>query len=113
MTDEQQSKVAELKSAIAASGPASGGAPLKVRTAVLVLKEELRRVGTPARELAKGMGLTRRRCAGGSRSAMRTVSRRSWRARRPSGGAEGAALGFAWCESRRRTGGRRGLRRWR
>ncbi len=57
MTDEQKSKVAALKSAIAASAPASGGAPPEVRVAALVLKEELRRVGTTARELAKALGI--------------------------------------------------------
>src|SRR4051794_34630285 len=57
MTEEQKSKVAVLKSAIAASGPASGGAPHEVRAAALVLKEELRQVGTTARELAKGLGI--------------------------------------------------------
>ena len=57
MTDEQRSRVAALKSAITASGPASGGAPHEVRAAALVLKEELRQVGTTARELAKGLGI--------------------------------------------------------
>jgi hypothetical protein len=57
MTDEQKSKVAALKSAITASGPASAGAPAEVRAAVLVLKEELRQAGTTARELAKGLGI--------------------------------------------------------
>jgi hypothetical protein len=57
MTDEQKSKVAALKSAIAASAPASGGAPHEVRAAALVLKEELRQVGTTARELAKALGI--------------------------------------------------------
>jgi hypothetical protein len=57
MTDEQKSKVAALKSAIAASAPASGGAPHEVRAAALVLKEELRQMGTTARELAKGLGI--------------------------------------------------------
>jgi hypothetical protein len=53
MTDEQKSKVAVLKSAIAAGG----GAPHEVRAAALVLKEELREVGTTARELAKALGI--------------------------------------------------------
>lgn len=57
MTDEQKSKVAALKLAIAARAPASGGAPHEVRAAALALKEELRRVGTTARELAKGLGI--------------------------------------------------------
>ena len=57
MTDEQKSKVAELRSAITASGPANTGAPHEVRAAVLVLKAELRQAGTTARELAKGLGI--------------------------------------------------------
>jgi hypothetical protein len=57
MTDEQKSKVAALKSAIAASAPGSGGAPHEVRAAALVLKEELRQAGTTARALAKGLGI--------------------------------------------------------
>ena len=59
MTDEQKSKVAALKSAITASGPASAGAPAEVRAAVLALKEELRQAGTTARELAKDQLTTR------------------------------------------------------
>jgi len=57
MTDEQRSKVAVLKSAIAASTPTTGGAPGEVRAAVLVLREELRQVGTTARVLAKALGI--------------------------------------------------------
>ena len=57
MTDNQRSKVAELKAAIAASASATGGAPRAVRTAALVLKEELRPVGITARELAKALGI--------------------------------------------------------
>lgn len=57
MTDEQKSKVAELKAAIAASAPTSGGAPREVRRAVVGLKRELRREGTTARELAAALGL--------------------------------------------------------
>ncbi len=57
MTDEQQSKVAELKAAIAASTPTAGGAPQRVRTAVLTLKKELRGAGTTARELAAALGI--------------------------------------------------------
>ena len=37
MTDEQKSKVAELKSAIAASSPTAGGAPLEVRVASVAM----------------------------------------------------------------------------
>jgi hypothetical protein len=57
MTDEQRSKVAELKAAIAASTPTTGGAPREVRSAALALKRELRREGTTARELAAALGL--------------------------------------------------------
>lgn len=57
MTDEQRSKAAELKAAIAASAPTSGGAPQEVRRAVLALKRELRREGTTARVLAAALGI--------------------------------------------------------
>lgn len=57
MTDEQRAKVAELKAAVAASAPTSGGAPREVRRAVVELKRELRREGTTARELAAVLGL--------------------------------------------------------
>ncbi|HTB79152.1 MAG TPA: hypothetical protein VK762_38175 [Polyangiaceae bacterium] len=56
MTDEQRSKVAELKSAIASATPADG-APREVRVAVVSLKGELRRTGTTARELAGALGV--------------------------------------------------------
>jgi hypothetical protein len=57
MTDEQRSKVAGLKAAIAASTRTTGGAPREVRRAALALKRELRREGTTARELAAALGL--------------------------------------------------------
>jgi len=57
MTDEQRSKVAKLKVAIAASTPTTGGAPPEVRRAVLALKKELRRQGTTARVLAAALGV--------------------------------------------------------
>jgi hypothetical protein len=57
MTDEQRAKVAELRTAMAASTPTTGGAPQEVRRAVLALKKELRREGTTARELAAALGL--------------------------------------------------------
>ena len=57
MTDEQKSKVAELKATVAATATAAGGAPAKVREAILALKKELRRDGTTARELASALGL--------------------------------------------------------
>ena len=56
MTDEQKSKVAELKSAIAATTTADG-APREVRVAVVSLKGEVRRTGTTARELAGALGV--------------------------------------------------------
>ena len=52
MTDEQKSKVAELKAALASTAATPGGAPPEVRKAVLSLKHELREGGTPARKLA-------------------------------------------------------------
>lgn len=57
MTDEQRSKVAELKAAIEASTPTTGGAPPEVRVAVLALKRELSREGTTARVLAAALGV--------------------------------------------------------
>ena len=53
MTDDQKSKVAELKAAIAASAPATGGASQEVRAAALELRDELRQEGTTARVLAR------------------------------------------------------------
>jgi hypothetical protein len=57
MTDEQKSKVSELKAAIAASSPTAGGAPQAVRVAALALKRDLRRAGTTARVLAGALGV--------------------------------------------------------
>jgi hypothetical protein len=57
MTDDQKLKVAELKAAIAASAPATGGAPQEVRAAALVLRDELRQEGTTARVLARALGI--------------------------------------------------------
>jgi len=57
MTDDQKSKVAELKAAIAASSRGTGGAPQEVRAAVLVLKEELRQGGTAAGLLTAALGI--------------------------------------------------------
>src|SRR4051812_7912397 len=57
MTAEQKRKVAELKAAIAASDPRSGGAPREVRLEVLSLKRELRRAGTTARTLAAALSV--------------------------------------------------------
>jgi len=57
MTDEQRSKVAKLKATIAASDGKAGGVPREVRGAVLVLKREVRAVGTTARVLAGMLGI--------------------------------------------------------
>jgi len=57
MTDEQRTKVAALKAAIAASTPTTGGAPREVRMAALTLKRELQREGTTARMLAAALGI--------------------------------------------------------
>jgi hypothetical protein len=54
MTDEQRSRTAELKAALAAT---VGGAPREVRAVVMKLKHELRRDGTTARELAAALGV--------------------------------------------------------
>ncbi len=56
MTDEQKSKVAELRGAIAAATRLEG-APREVRVAAVSLKRELRRTGTTARELAVVLGV--------------------------------------------------------
>jgi hypothetical protein len=55
MTGDQMSKVAALKLEIAAT--AGAGTPVTVRTAVLALKQELRRDGVTARDLAKAIGV--------------------------------------------------------
>jgi DNA-binding transcriptional regulator YiaG len=55
MTGEQMSKVAALKVEIAAT--AGAGTTLTLRTAVLALKQELRREGVTARDLAKAIGV--------------------------------------------------------
>ncbi len=57
MTDEQKSKVSELKAAIAASVSTAGGAPREVRVAVVALKRDVRRSGTTARALAAALGV--------------------------------------------------------
>jgi hypothetical protein len=56
MTDEQKSKVAELKSVIAAATTAEG-APREARVAAVAVKRDLRRTGTTARELAGELGV--------------------------------------------------------
>jgi hypothetical protein len=57
MKDEQRSRVAELRTAIAGSDRAAGGASREIRAAALVLKQELRRAGTTARVLAGALGI--------------------------------------------------------
>jgi hypothetical protein len=57
MTDEQKSKVAELKALIAATATTSEGAPAKVRATALELKRELGRAGITARALAAAIGV--------------------------------------------------------
>ena len=54
MTEEQKSKVQQLKARIAAT---AGGAPPEVRVEVLALKKDLRRDGTTARALASALGV--------------------------------------------------------
>jgi hypothetical protein len=56
MTDEQTSKVAELRGAIVGATTADG-ASREVRVAAVSLKGELRRTGTTARELAGALGV--------------------------------------------------------
>jgi len=57
MTDEQKSKVAELKATIAATAAAPSGVPREVRDAVVVLKKELKRAGTTGRGLAAALDI--------------------------------------------------------
>lgn len=57
MTDDQRSKVAALKAAIGATATTWEGTPSGVRAAVVALKEELRRDGVTARELAASVGV--------------------------------------------------------
>jgi hypothetical protein len=56
MTADQKSRVVELKAEIAATATGAG-TPLKVRTAVVVLKQELRRDGVTARAVASAVGV--------------------------------------------------------
>jgi hypothetical protein len=56
MTDEQKSRVVELRSAIA-SVTTADGAPREVRVAAVSLKRELRLTGTTARELAGALSV--------------------------------------------------------
>ena len=55
MTDDQESRAAELKALIAST--TSEGAPAKVRAVALELKRELRRAGITARALAAAIGV--------------------------------------------------------
>jgi hypothetical protein len=56
MTEEQKSKVAELKRTLAAATTAEG-APREARVVAVSLKRELRQTGTTARELAAELGV--------------------------------------------------------
>jgi hypothetical protein len=57
MTDEQQSKVEELRAAIATTAATASGAPQEVRMAALALKRELGGAGVTARVLAAALGI--------------------------------------------------------
>jgi len=57
MTDEQKSKVVQLKAAVAAASRTRDGVPLETRSAVVALKVEARQSGTTARVLAAALGL--------------------------------------------------------
>jgi hypothetical protein len=57
VTDEQKSKVAELKAVITATARAPSGVPPTIRAAVLALKHELRGTGTTARTLSAALGI--------------------------------------------------------
>ena len=56
MTADQKSRVAELKAEIGATATGAG-TPLKVRTATVALKQELRRDGVTARAVASALGV--------------------------------------------------------
>jgi DNA-binding XRE family transcriptional regulator len=81
MTDEQRSKVQELKAQIAATAATPSGAPAEVRAAVVVLKRELRRAGTTARALASALGLHETTLCRWERES-RTTRRKSARAKK-------------------------------
>ena len=75
MTDDQKSKVAELKAAIAASAPTAGGAPREVRAAAVSLKGELRQDGDDGARARRGAGDSRdARCVGGSARSVGAVT---------------------------------------
>lgn len=57
MTDDQMSEALALKVKIAATAAEPTGTPKEVRQAVLVLKKQVRRNGTMARELAAVVGI--------------------------------------------------------
>ena len=87
MTDEQKSKVAELKAAIAASAPTAGGAPQEVRVAALALKDGAAPVGHHGARTRRGAGRSRDHAvsvgAGGRSGRAPSVSakreERTWR----------------------------------
>ena len=55
MTDEQKSRVAEVKGTLTALGKTREGAPRQVREAAVALKRDLQRTGTTARVLAAAL----------------------------------------------------------
>ena len=57
MTDDQRSRVAALKAAIAEAAPTWAGTPAEVRATAVALKQELRRDGITARALAASIGI--------------------------------------------------------
>jgi DNA-binding transcriptional regulator YiaG len=57
ITDEQKSKVAQLKAVIAAALTTREGAPQETRSAAVALKLEVKRSGTTARVLAAALGV--------------------------------------------------------
>lgn len=82
MTEEQTSKVLELKARIAATASKPTGTPEEVREEVVALKKELRRGGTTARELAAGLEIHETTLCRWERES-RTTQRKSTGAKSP------------------------------
>jgi transposase-like protein len=82
MTEEQKSRVAQLKSAIASGLGTPAGAPPEVRSAAVALKVEVRQSGTTSRSLAAALGVHEstlcrwERESGGSRARATGVEKR-------------------------------------
>jgi hypothetical protein len=68
MTGDQKSRVAALKAQIAAT--VGAGTPLKIRAAVVALKQELRGDGITARALAASVGVHESTLCGWERAAV-------------------------------------------